>query len=81
MRSPDRWERLQVLFTELVDLSMTELDARLLQICPDDAELREQVAAMVRHDRQSDGRIALAVENVLLDLIGTLESPDEGQHS
>ena len=45
-----RWERIQGLFHEAVDLPPTEQDTFLLAACDSDTELIQDVRAMLRED-------------------------------
>ncbi len=79
MDSPDRWERLEELFVELVDLPSVDFDARIAQLCVEDSDLVDEVVEMVRRDKDGDVLILRTIKMVLADLLTSLKySPDEG---
>ena len=50
-----RWERLQALFDEIVELTPTQRADALARLCPDDDVLRDEVAAMLAADDADPG--------------------------
>ena len=52
--SSERWERVHLLFTEVIDLSPAERAARLDEECRDDPALREEVESLMEAYGQAD---------------------------
>ncbi|GAB5536930.1 MAG: hypothetical protein Rubg2KO_31790 [Rubricoccaceae bacterium] len=76
--SVDRWDRLQPLFEEALELAPSERDAFIRDACPDDLELADALQALLAGNEQSaflDGGIASAVP--VEDAIGEAHLPPE----
>ena len=52
--SPERWEQVQRLFNEVVDLDAEARAARLDEACHDDPALREEVESLLKSYAQAD---------------------------
>jgi len=52
--APDRWQRIERLYQEAVDLDAAERDRYLAQACPDDEALRQEVRSLLDHQRAAD---------------------------
>ena len=60
---PDRWQRLEALFLQAVELPPDERGAWLEGACAGDAELRERLHAMLEEDARATGRLARPIEH------------------
>ncbi|MBL8960896.1 MAG: hypothetical protein JNJ98_13665, partial [Gemmatimonadetes bacterium] len=65
-----RWELVQEIFHEVVDLPEAERDARLIQRCGSDAALREAVEALISGDQGSAAIVDRTLGGVAGDLVG-----------
>jgi tetratricopeptide (TPR) repeat protein len=66
------------IFDEVVDLAPADRDARLIQACGDDPDLRREVESLLAHDRTAQDSIErLLVEAALEDEEGTAGRPPE----
>jgi tetratricopeptide (TPR) repeat protein len=75
---PGRWRRVREIFDEVVDLAPADRDARLIQACGDDPDLRREVESLLAHDRTAQDSIErLLVEAALEDEEGTAGRPPE----
>ena len=68
--SPERWEQVQRLFNEVVDLDAEARAARLDEACQDDPALREEVESLLKSFSQADD-----VLEVLDRIEGSTPSP------
>jgi serine/threonine-protein kinase len=50
----DRWQKIERLYYEAVDLDEAERDTYLAQACPDDEALRQEVRSLLVHQRAAD---------------------------
>lgn len=67
---PERWERIQSIFHEVVDLDATDREARLVALCGDDLTLRHDVQAMIDGDARGAPIVDRTLGGVADDLVG-----------
>jgi serine/threonine protein kinase/tetratricopeptide (TPR) repeat protein len=83
MISRARWQKIQSLFEEVVDITPAERSARLASSCRDDAELRRSVESLLASDQRTEdpllNAIGEAAESLLEEhqdrLLGTRIGP------
>ncbi|PZN33965.1 MAG: hypothetical protein DIU71_03790 [Proteobacteria bacterium] len=71
--SQERWRRVEELFHALIRLPPAERAQYLLEQCPDDTELREQVATLVRAGDTTGGGFERQVERAVAGSLLALE--------
>jgi len=69
-----RWERMQALFHEAADLSPAEQDTLLAEACGTDAELAEDVRAMLREDTRPASVLDRGVAEMARDVLVSSDS-------
>ena len=75
-QDPERWQALERIFARAVDLDEGARSAYLDEACGVDAELREQVEALLAMDEVDDGSIKQPVKDAAQDLLSK-ESDNE----
>src|SRR5215475_2321138 len=65
----EKWQRVQSLFLEAVDLSPEERVRFLDSACADDAEVRREVESLLTHDGASERRISEALAGAAKSLV------------
>jgi serine/threonine protein kinase/tetratricopeptide (TPR) repeat protein len=69
--TPERWQQINKLLQQVVDVSRDEQSARLAELCPDDPDLRGEVEALISFQEQAQTFMELpAVEENLYLLCG-----------
>src|SRR6476660_2125968 len=69
--TPERWQQINNLLQQVVDVSRDEQSARLEELCPDDPDLRGEVESLISFQEQAQTFMELpAVEENLYLLCG-----------
>jgi len=72
----EKWERIQSLFLETLNLSPEQRGSFLDAACTDDAELRREVESLIAHDGISEHRIEEALEGTARSLVESVTIKD-----
>ncbi|HUD97928.1 MAG TPA: protein kinase [Bryobacteraceae bacterium] len=75
-----RWERVQSLFHQALDLPTSEQHPFLTAACRDDAGLLAEVEALLAEDAQSGSLLERDVANLAHDLLDRPDSPPPAPH-
>ena len=51
--TPERWQQINKLLQQVVDISRDEQSARLEELCPDDPDLRGEVESLISFQEQA----------------------------
>ena len=68
MATNERWDRIQALFLQALDVSLEERPRYLERACAGDPELRREVESLLAHDGTGEGRMADALQHTLQSL-------------
>ncbi len=75
---PIRWRRVQDLLDALLDLEAPEQARRLAALPPEDGDLRDEVAALLAHDRRASGPLDLPADLSFGELLAAAPANDLG---
>ncbi len=76
---PERWQRIEGILDEVLELPSQEISARLAAVCGDDVELRAEVEALLAAERRADGILEGSAAEFASTLLGDVENgaPEE----
>ena len=74
-----RWQRIRPLFDQALELDPTERAAWLEEMCPDDAELRDQVHILLAAEEQAQDFLETSVDEYAALLLDGAGDPFEGR--